>query len=382
MQNTNLFDWYAQMRKNNPVYFDKSWGCWNVFTYELSLQVLRNPQTFSSSVGEQMFSSSVGENAEGGYLGGSLILMDPPKHTLFRSLVNKSFSARAVQALEPRIEQIANSLLSNLEGEFDFVESFAVPLPVMVIAELLGVSPEDRALFKDLTDSIVGTGGSEDFESAQKKLAQYFLNVIEQRRKQPKRDLISELLASQVEGRTLSQAELLGFVILLLIAGNETTTNLLGNAVYALFENRESLRKLRSNMDELLPLTIEEVLRYYSPVQLLPHRFAKVDTTLGGQKISAGEQIAVWIGSANRDEAKFAQADKFVIERKPNEHIAFGAGPHMCLGAPLARLEAKVALRAFLTSFREVEVLQDKAQKIQGGIIYGFKRLPVEVKRA
>jgi len=364
------------MRESSPIYFDKDWNCWNIYTYDYALQALRNPAVFSSTPPIQASADS---------LSSSMILMDPPKHTVFRSLVNKFFTAKAVQELEPRIESLTESLLKRVEGEvaFDFVGVLAVPLPVTVIAGLLGVPAEDMSLFKQWTDSIVGVdggggGGGGGYMSSQRDLAEYFGRIIEQRRTQPRNDLISQLLTSEVDGRRLTAKELLGFCTLLLVAGNETTTNLLSNAVKAFSENPEGYGKLLNNLDGTLPLAIEETLRYYSPVQVLPHRFAKADTVLGGQTIRAGEQVAVWIGSANRDERKFSEAEKFVVDRRPNEHIAFGSGPHMCLGAPLARLEAKVALKVFLRRFKLLGVKE--AQMLSGPLIYGFRKLVVEVE--
>ncbi|MEM0121169.1 MAG: cytochrome P450 [Thermoprotei archaeon] len=368
----SLFSWYRSMQRSSPVLFDRDWGCWNVFTYDYALRVLRNPTLFSSSPPIEWSGEGITK---------SLILMDPPKHTAFRSLVNSFFSAKAVQRLEPRIEAIADSLLESVEGEdsFDFVESFAVPLPVRVIAELLGVPAEDQPLFKKWSDAIVGVGGDGSggggYASSQRELLEYFERIIERRRADPGGDLISQLITARVEGRGLSASELLGFCTLLLVAGNETTTNLLGNTVKAISENPEAHAKLIGHLEALLPLAIEETLRYYSPVQVLPHRFAKVDTVLGGQTIRVGDQVSVWIGSANRDGSKFASPDEFVVDRRPNEHIAFGSGPHMCLGAPLARLEARVALQAFLRRFPNFHVLE--AETLSGPLIYGFKRLVV-----
>ncbi len=376
MAEESLFSWYKCMRESSPIYFDKDWNCWNIYTYDYALQALRNPAVFSSTPPIQASADS---------LSSSMILMDPPKHTVFRSLVNKFFTAKAVQELEPRIESLTESLLKRVEGEvaFDFVGVLAVPLPVTVIAGLLGVPAEDMSLFKQWTDSIVGVdggggGGGGGYMSSQRDLAEYFGRIIEQRRTQPRNDLISQLLTSEVDGRRLTAKELLGFCTLLLVAGNETTTNLLSNAVKALSENPEGYGKLLNSLDDTLPLAIEEALRYYSPVQVLPHRFAKADTVLGGQTIRAGEQVAVWIGSANRDERKFSEAEKFVVDRRPNEHIAFGSGPHMCLGAPLARLEAKVALKVFLRRFKLLGVKE--AQMLSGPLIYGFRKLVVEVE--
>ncbi|PSN90412.1 hypothetical protein B9Q03_06890 [Candidatus Marsarchaeota G2 archaeon OSP_D] len=368
----SLFSWYRNMRETSPVYFDKDWNCWNIYTYDYALQALRNPTVFSSTPPIQGSADS---------LSGSMILMDPPKHTVFRSLVNRFFTAKAVQVLEPQIERLAENLLNSVECEdaFDFVEAFAVPLPVTVIARLLGVPEEDMPLFKKWTDSIVGVDGGGGYTSSQEGLNEYFKEIIESRRAEPKSDLISELLSSEVDGRSLSTSELLGFCTLLLVAGNETTTNLLSNAVKAFSENPEAQEKLLANPEATLQLGIEEVLRYYSPVQVLPHRFAKMDTTIGGQTIRSGEQVAIWLGSANRDERKFVNAEKFVVDRRPNEHIAFGSGSHMCLGAPLARLEAKVGLSVFFRRFKGLSVKE--FEMLSGPLIYGYRRLIVEVEQ-
>jgi cytochrome P450 len=251
-----------------------------------------------------------------------------------------------------------------------------------VIAELLGIPSKDRARFKAWSDAVVEmsrAGGMSSFQ-AQREMVEYFMRIIEQRRREPRDDLISGLLAAQIEGQHLSLPELLGFCTLLLIAGNETTTNLLGNALLCLAERPEIWEQLRA-MPTLLPQAIEEVLRFRSPVQSM-FRVTTKQVSLHDQSIPAGASVVAWIGSANHDETHFERPETFDIERQPNRHLAFGYGIHFCLGAPLARLEARIALGALLERIGQLRPEPDVGlEPLQSSIVYGVRHLPVTFER-
>ncbi len=372
------FGWYEMMRASMPVMYASDRGFAAVFRYDDVQHVLSDYATFSSQFGGPSGNAGVGP------LGASLISADPPRHRDLRSLVNQAFTPRAVAALAPRITQIVDELLDAVaaSGKMDIVDDLAYPLPVIVIAELMGIPPERRADFKRWSDAIVSgerqrqPGAAGGYTSAQGEMTEYFREVIEQRREQPGDDLISALLRSEIDGEHLSERELLGFCILLLVAGNETTTNLIGNAILCFDDTPGVWERLREE-PALIPSAVEEVLRYRSPVQAM-FRVVKQDTQIGEQSLPAGTRMLAWIGSANRDEAQFPNAGGFAIERTPNRHLAFGYGIHFCLGAPLARLEARIALEEMtrrlprLRRVREVEL-----EPLGGPIIFGARRLPV-----
>jgi cytochrome P450 len=378
-QNLNPFPWYQTMRQSAPVYYDGQNWSWNVFRYEDVQRVLSDYGAFSSQFGGNREST-------GQPFAASLISTDPPRHRQLRALVTQAFTPRAVEALAPRISAIVDELLDPLmaEGRLDVVQDLAVPLPVTVIAEMLGIPVQDRARFKRWSDAVVSNASSDGDgydSSAAREMGAYFMNMIEQRRRQPGDDLISGLLAAEIDGQRLTLPELLGFGTLLLVAGNETTTNLIGNAVLAFAEHPEVWARLREQPD-LLPQAIEEVLRYRSPVQSM-YRVATDDTLAGGQVIPAGAFVVAWIGSANHDEGQFADPERFDIERTPNRHLAFGHGIHYCLGAPLARLEARLALGAMLQRWATVERVPGVTlQRQPSTIVYGLRSLPVTFERA
>jgi cytochrome P450 len=367
------FPWYRRMRAEAPVSYDAERGSWNVFRFDDVKRVLSEYASFSSN-----FSGASGRSDQP--LGSSLISTDPPRHRQLRSLVTQAFTPRAVQQLAPRIAALVDELLAGVaqRGSMDIIDDFAYPLPVIVIAELLGIPARDRAQFKAWSDAIVT--GSVDTSSGsgtvQQEMGRYFLQLLAQRRREPRDDLISGLLAAEIDGVRLSEVELLGFCVLLLIAGNETTTNLIGNAVLCFHEQPDLQGQLLAD-PELLAPTIEEVLRYRSPVQSMFRRAAR-DVELGGQLIRRGQPVVAWIGSANRDESQFAQADRFLATRAPNQHLAFGHGVHFCLGAPLARLEARLALAALVRRLPELRrANDDPLEPMASTIVYGVQHLPV-----
>ncbi|MCW2133054.1 cytochrome P450 [Arthrobacter sp. VKM Ac-2550] len=374
-QSMNPYPHYEAMRETAPVFHDEQTGIWHVFKYDDVHRVLSEHATFSSQM-------PPGDQSETGQLfAASLINTDPPRHRQLRSLVSQAFTPRAVEALGPRISELTGELLGRFAsaGTADLVKELAYPLPVIVIAELMGIPPEDRDRFKLWSDSIVSqtTGGDGEADHAlYGEMVEYFLAMIEQRRRTPGNDLISALLAAEIDGQQLTVPELLGFCALLLVAGNETTTNLIGNAVLTFTEHPDTVERLLAE-PELLPHAIEEVLRYRSPVQAM-YRTTAVDAVLGDQRIPAGSVLIAWIGSANRDPQQFERAEEYDVDRPPFHHLAFGQGVHFCLGAPLARLEARIALQSVLSRLPGISVVPDQPlERVDSTIIYGPKRLPV-----
>jgi cytochrome P450 len=364
----NPFPRYRLMREEHPVYFNPQHRFWQVFRYDDVLRVLSDYASFSSNF-------SGGQERDP--LSTSLISMDPPRHRQFRNLVTQAFTPRSVAQLSDRITTIVNTLLHQVAagGRMDIIDDLAYPLPVTVIAEMLGIPHEDRERFKAWSDAIVGATYPQGGDP-QAEMGAYFLNMIAQRSREPKDDLITALLNAQIDGHHLNRQELLGFCVLLLVAGNETTTNLIGNALLCFDEHPEVMEQLRTE-PELIPGAIEEVLRYRSPVQFM-YRRAAADVTIRDQQIRAGQMVLAWIGSANRDEAQFPDPDTFDIRRTPNRHIAFGHGIHFCLGAPLARLEAKIALTILLERFHNIERVRDIPLEATGSdLVFGVKHLPI-----
>ncbi len=366
------FPWYAHMRDTKPVDRNPDRGFCQVFLYEDVERVLSEHSAFSS----QMHGGSA--------ISASIIGQDPPLHSRLRALVTQAFTPKAVARLEPRIRAIVTSLLDRVlpKGEMELVADFAYPLPATVIAELLGIPASDQARFKQWSDSIVGGGaGPMTFQQAQQEMGTYFHQIMQERLREPGEDLLSGLLVAEVQGRRLEPMELLGFCILLLVAGHETTTNLVANTVLCFGEYPEVAEQVRKT-PESLPSVIEEVLRYRSPVQVM-FRTARQDCQVSGYEIHKGDRVAAWIGSANRDEMQFPDADRFLADRCPNRHLAFGHGIHFCIGAPLARLEARVALELLLDRCRNLHIAPGfTVEPVESTVVFGPRALPVRFSPA
>ncbi|MFP3390060.1 cytochrome P450 [Brevibacillus sp. SIMBA_040] len=374
----NPFPIFEQLRETTPVRYDENRNCWDVFRYEDVHRILKDPATFSSRRG--------GEENE------SILMMDPPRHTQMRALVSKAFTPKVIADLAPRIQSITDELLDAVQNEekMDMVHDLAVPLPVIVIAELLGVPAKDRKLFKDWSDILV-KGPAKNTEElfvqvmaertqAREELDVYFAEIMKLRRQEPKDDLISLLLSAEIDGEKLDDKEIIIFSILLLAAGNETTTNLITNAVRRLTED-EKLQQTLREQPTLIPGFIEEVLRFYPPVQAIG-RVATKDVQIGDAQIKADDQVISWVAAANRDRAKFQDPDTFIVDRKPNAHLAFGFGIHFCLGAPLARLEGQIAIQAIVERLQHIRFVSGtELTPIPSPFVYGVKQFPITFEK-
>ncbi len=318
----------------------------------------------------------------------TVLFSDPPVHTRLRRLVAPAFTARRIRDLEPRIRAIADRLLEAAvrRGRFEVMADLANPLPVMVIAEMLGVPADDYDKFKTWSDVVIdgdNTLPPAPFPAAVRDalgaIVEYFQDAVDERRRHPGDDLISVLIAAREEGDKLSEAELMAFVVVLLLAGNETTSNLIGNGMRALAENPAELAMLRAQ-PELMPGAIEEMLRYDSPAQSAV-RFTSAQAEIAGVTVPAGAMAFVVLAAANRDAAQFREPDRFDIRRTPNEHLAFGAGIHFCIGAALARLEASIAIGAALARFARLGFAAPGAPFIYKGSYFlrGLAELPLAI---
>lgn len=355
---------YDQLRARSPVLHipaatgDPGAALWAVLGYDAVKRVLSDHQAFSAEVGAVR-----GNSFEW------LLFMDPPRHTQLRATISRAFTARTIAGLEPRIRALAAGLLDAVmdRGELDLVAELAAPLPMMVIAELLGLPIGDWRRLVGWSEAIVnlgntiaggdGAAAAAEFARADAEMAEYLGAVVAARRAHPTDDVISRLATAEVGGDALAEGEILRFCQLLLAAGTETTTNLIDNAVVCFAAHPGELARVRAD-PELLPCAIEEVLRYRAPVQAM-FRATVRPVELDGTQLPAGAFVLAMIGAANRDPARFGDPARFDAARHPNPHIAFGHGPHFCLGAALSRLEAEVALDELLRRFAAFEVATD-----------------------
>ncbi|MEM7535657.1 MAG: cytochrome P450 [Chloroflexota bacterium] len=317
-----------------------------------------------------------------------MLNLDAPDHTRLRKLVSKTFTIRRINDLAPRTQEIADALIDPIQaqGYMDLIDDFAVPLPITVISEMLGVPPEDRPLFSRASAMFIAPETFEnsmlEYGPVMREFIDYLTNIFAQRRQEPKDDLISALLQVEEEGEQLSEAEMYSMVVLLMVAGHETTANLIGNGLLALMEYPEQ-RVLLEREPERIDAFVEEILRHNGPAERVTMRYAAEDTELAGKLIRRGERVTVVAGAANRDPKQFANPDQFNMTRTDNKHMGFGYGVHYCVGAPLARMEAKIAVQTLLRRLPNLR-LADHAYNADEGILWntgilvrGMVRMPV-----
>lgn len=350
---------FAGLRGSGPVHrfaMPDGRAMWLVTGYDCAEAALADPRLVKeprNACSHEELAQMPAIAEETRFMRSNLIYRDPPNHTRLRRLVSKAFTPRMIEQLRPRVQAIADALLDAVDGrgEMDLIGDYAFPLPITVIAEMLGVPSADQDQFRAwsnvLLTAIAPQPMGPEVVAAAQELRQYLDSRIEERRRTPTEDLITGLIQAEEGGDKLTKEELHGMVYLLLIAGYETTVNLIGNGMLALLQQPDQLARLRSN-PALLPTAIEELLRFCAPVMMSTLRYAAEDLSLGGLVIPKGEMVFIVIGAANRDPARFGSPDLLDITRSDNRHLAFGHGIHFCLGAPLARVEAEIAFETLL----------------------------------
>ncbi|MFE7665257.1 cytochrome P450 [Streptomyces celluloflavus] len=360
--------WLRGRRPEQPIHFDEKLGMWHVYGYPEALAVLSDPKTFSSETA-RLFPVEIDQSV----FEGNLVQMDPPQHGKLRKLVSHAFTPKTVADLAPRISRLTHELLDAVadRDRIELVADLAYPLPVIVIAELLGVPSSDRDLFKEWattffesTNQFSLTDHSEeqerDFQAQMEQtgvLLAYLREHTAERRRKPRQDLLTQLVEAEVDGERLTDIEAVNFASLLLLAGHITTTMLLGNTVLCLDLHPDEAARVRADRS-MVPTAIEESLRFFTPFALT-HRATTTEVEIAGQRIPADRMLAVWAAAANRDGRQFARPEVFDPARNPNPHLAFGRGIHFCLGAPLARLEGQIALNILLDRFPELRTHPD-----------------------
>ena len=379
---------YAKLRERDPVHHSRLMDALLFTRYRDVDAILRDHRHFSSdprkrrASGRQRASLPSPEDM-------SMLFLDPPDHTRLRALVNKAFTRKAVNALEARVRGLMEGLLDAVADPagFDWMEAVANPLPVIVIAEMLGVPPEDRARFRVWSDRrariLEPTLTAREREiagEAAEALDAYFLPIIEARRAAPRDDIVSALAHAEEAGDTLTEREMLMMLRLLLVAGNETTTNLLGNGLLALLRHPDQLAALREDRG-LIPAAVEELLRFDSPVQT-DFRTAVEDCDVNGFPVPRGRNVITLIGAANHDPAVFDRPDRLDVRRREVSHISFGRGIHHCLGAQLARMEGRIAFEALLERFSSIRLLTDRLAFRNSIVLRGLESLPIGATRA
>jgi cytochrome P450 len=383
------YPFYRALRAGGPVQWSELGQNWEVFGYTDVATALRDPRLVADR--SSLFFNWMDPERRAALAPlerihqGMMLFADPPNHTRLRGLVNKAFTPRVVEGLRARIQAVVDELLAGpaATGAMDVIAALAQPLPVIVIAELLGVPTEDRVRLKEWSAAFAAfIGGQAGVENVPEwanagilALSDYFRAVIERRRVEPGNDLISALLAAEERGDVLSENELLATCILVLIAGHETTTNLIGNGLLALLRHPEQRALLRDG-PALIRNAIEEFLRYDSPVQLTS-RLTVEPLELGGQQLEAGRFVDLWLGAANHDPDQFPDPDVLDLRRAENRHLAFGYGPHFCVGAPLARLEGQIALATLLDRFPAMTLVPEPLAYLETTVFRALKRLLV-----
>jgi cytochrome P450 len=392
---------YAQLRESDPVHWAPEANAFCISRYDDVVQVMRNAELFSSeAMGSELMAADFGGtrlrhlprvlrfmwrariNPLGSAKPEALISVDAPRHDELRSIVNRGFTPRRVDAWEARIAEIVGSCMAKLDtsGSFDVVRDLAVPLPTQIIAEMLGIGVDRLTDFKRWTDAIISIASGSAKENpaetgALDDLGELFValrELIRDRKAAPQDDLISTIV-DPAHGKSLHEMEVMNFVVLLLAAGNETTTNLIGNATNALLAHPDQLTRLEAD-PTLIPNMLEEVLRYDAPVQLL-YRNATQDTELSGRKIPAGSIVVPILASGNRDEARFPEADRFDVTRDARGHLSFGLGVHFCLGASLARLEARLAMQALVPHLSGLQRESQHDEWVDSSLVRGRRSL-------
>ncbi|CAN7358986.1 cytochrome P450 [Paenibacillus sp. LjRoot153] len=379
----NPYPAYSQLREKDPVYRmmlpNGQYG-WMITRYEDAVEALKDPRFIKDN-----FKISGADKETASVFTHNMLFADPPDHKRLRGLVQKAFTPQMIAGLRGRIQEIADELLDNLSGKdsMNLIDEYAFPLPIIVICEMLGVPSEDRDKFRVWSNSLIegpsGENAAELYTHINEfiqYLGQWFAKV----RGNLGQDLISQLIISEDEGDRLTERELYGVVTLLIIAGHETTVNLIGNSILALLEHPEQFKQLQNN-PELIHTAIEEVLRYNGPVEFSTSRWARENLEFKGKSITKGDLVIVALNSANHDPNQFQDPEIFDITRQKSQHLAFGTGIHLCLGAPLARLEGEIAITNLLKRYPQIKLKVDKngLEWRPGMIVRGVKEIPLSL---
>ena len=388
----NPYPPYAELRSEAPVYraeLPDGRGVWLVTRYDDVVAVLKDERfakDWRSAMTPEQLAQIPPIPEVMKPLSENMLDKDPPDHERLRRLVSKAFTPRLIERMRPRVQEIADTLLDAVEdkGGMDLIDDYAFPLPITVIAELLGVPVEDRNRFREWSDAAVSGDTTQEYVEKillphMQAFIDYLRALFEEKRENPKDDLISALVLAEEAGDKLSEDELLAMVFLLLIAGHETTVNLIGNGTMALLQNPDQLQKLKDDPSLIKP-AIEELLRYDGPVETSTERFAREDVAIGGTVIPKGEMVMVVIAVADHDPERFPEPDTLDIARADNKHLAFGKGIHHCLGAPLARMEGQIALGTLLRRMPDLR-LRGSPESLTwrpGMVLRGLRGLPVE----
>ena len=390
----NPYPVYQRLREEDPVHWDDELQTWVLTRYEDIEAALRDPRLSSNRVDtvRNVDSPEVPEatrQALKATLSLWMLFLDPPDHTRLRSLANKVFTPRVVENLKTQIEYLVRELLAPAAhvGRLDVIRDFAYPLPAIVIAEMLGVRREDRELVKRWSDALAALLGSavcepsiaENGARSILEFRSYLGDLVEDRRRRPQQDLITAALKAEDQGSLLSHDELLANCVLLLSAGHETTTNLIGNGALALLRHPDQLHRLRAEPG-LIKTAVEELLRFDSPVQATGRRVTQ-DIEIGERVLRKGQAALLVLGAANRDPTRFPDPDSLDLGRANNHHGAFAFGPHYCLGAPLARLEAQITIPALFATFADLRLSTGEVEWHQNIVLRGLKALPVRFSK-
>ena len=380
---------YRQLQETEPAYFSEAWNAWLLTRYADAESAFKDRRLSANRVSgyAAKMPDAVKEKLKPliNNLSRWTLLMDPPDHTRLRGLISKAFTPRAVEAMRPRIQTLVNELLDrhSTSEHIDVIADLAYPLPTIIIGDMLGVPAQDSHLLKEWSDAIAAFMGASQLGpeiagravKAVVEMEDYLRGVMEEHRRAPKPDLMSQLLAVREEGESLSEAELFATCVTLLFGGHETTTNLIGNAVIALARHPEQYRLVRAS-PELVPAAIEEVFRYDSPVQRMG-RVAVEDIEYHGRTVRKGDRVFMVMGACNRDPRQFPEPDRFDVTRRENRHLSLGYGIHFCLGAALGRLEGQLALAALAERLPELHVDEAKLEWIDNLTIRGVTSLPL-----
>jgi cytochrome P450 len=387
----NPYSLYAKIRSQDPVHWDEIEGFWTLTRYDDVVSTLRDKQRFSKARGlKSALNRLPDEEREVAkpvfdVYSRQMLFADPPYHTQLRGLVNKAFTPRIVARMEPHIQEVVDKMLDDVQesGRMDIIADLAYPLPATVILELLGLPIEERDQFKEWSDDFMATLGvvrhnPKVFEVARKSvgdLTDYICDRRDQLLKDPQDDLLSELVIAEDQGNKLNRHEVVANSILLLVAGHETTTNLIGNGLLALMRHPDQMQKLKDD-PSLIDSAVDELMRYDNPVQIL-WRVAKEDLKIGGKQIKEGQFVNVLVGAANRDPAHFPEPDRLDIEREAGRQVGFGLGMHYCVGAPLARLEGRIAIKTVLRRMPNLRLESEDLTWQENPILRGLESLPV-----